>query len=739
MSILLVAESAQAFVFGDGMVPDPVDGSALSSLPGETFEGLPVWLLADLLGQYDRSAPVPAQRYDPALVVDLQELQGALRIGRSSEGITRYRLALKEFATAAHSDARLKERIAPAAGMILDATVQAADALQQAKAQLGFEAMQPSPERRTAEAQWHALPEWDSFLALVPFQRGLEAQMGENASTDAESSLDQLKLFVNLLWPQAQMEWNVGRLGFAVSLWDEALAIAGMVVAARATGINRTNISMLLSNRGAVKRSSASHGAEAAIADFDAVIDVMKKLRVDFDEAWRQSPGPRYRLAGAYMNRGAAKNESASHGAELAIADFDSAIEIMKALRADLGEALRQSPEMRNGFANVYMNRGNAKRTSAAFGADAAIADHDAAVELMEELRDDLGEAWRQSTELTLGLARAYMNRGNARQESAAHGVDEVITDYCSAIELMEGLRADLGEVWRQSPELRNYLAKTYGNLGTIKHTSAAHGPDAAIADYDDAIEIMEDLRDDLGTVWIQSTEPRNDLASLYMNRGISKEASTVHGAEAAIADYDAAIKLREELRDDLGAAWRLSPDMRSDLAIAYINRGNSKEASEAHGADAAIADQDAAIDVLEELRGEFGMFWRQSPGLHSALSGAYLNRGIAKKATAAHGAEAAIPDYDSAIELMEGMRGDLSETWDQWPGLRLDLARVYFNRGNAKQASAKYGATAAIADYEVAIELLHALTRDAPHIAPTFKSHLDFAEAQLRKLKGST
>ncbi|MEX0953636.1 MAG: hypothetical protein WDZ83_00310 [Rhizobiaceae bacterium] len=366
------------------MVPDPVDGSALSSLPGETFEGLPVWLLADLLGQYDRSAPVPAQRYDPALVVDLQELQGALRIGRSSEGITRYRLALKEFATAAHSDARLKERIAPAAGMILDATVQAATALQQ---QFGFEAMQPSAERRAAEAQWHALPEWDSFLTLVPFQRGLEAQLGDGASTGAAKTPDQL--FRSLLWHRAALLQNEGRLNLAVSLWNGALAIARMVAAAKFTAHNLNTVAALLMKRGVVRQASAVHGAQAATDDFDAAIELREALRDDLGEAWRQSPGLRNDLAGTYTSRGNARQASAAHGADAAIADYVAAIELMEALRDDLGEAWLQLPGLRNDLAKTYVNRGNAKEASAAYAIDAAIADYDAAIELWQSLAQD--------------------------------------------------------------------------------------------------------------------------------------------------------------------------------------------------------------------------------------------------------------------------------------------------------------------------------------------------------------
>ena len=99
-------------------------------------------------------------------------------------------------------------------------------------------------------------------------------------------------------------------------------------------------------------------------------------------------------LAGAHMNRGLAKQYSAAHGPEAAIADYDPAIDLMEALGADLGTTRTQSPELRNSLAMAYVNRGNVEQDSAARGAYVAIADYDAAIALMEAMRADLGAAW---------------------------------------------------------------------------------------------------------------------------------------------------------------------------------------------------------------------------------------------------------------------------------------------------------------------------------------------------------
>ena len=65
----------------------------------------------------------------------------------------------------------------------------------------------------------------------------------------------------------------------------------------------------------------------------------------------------------------------------------------------------------------------------------------------------------------------------------------------------------------------------------------------------------------------------RNDLAAAFMNRGIAKQSAPGHGPAAAIADYDRAIELRQALRDALGDDWPVP--WRNDLAAAFMNRGS--------------------------------------------------------------------------------------------------------------------------------------------------------------------
>jgi tetratricopeptide (TPR) repeat protein len=257
------------------------------------------------------------------------------------------------------------------------------------------------------------------------------------------------------------------------------------------------------------------------------------------------------------------------------------------------------------------------------------------------------------------------MNRGNAKGDIPAHGAAAAIADYDAAIDLGEALRRDLGPVWTNSPQLRDELAKAHNNRGLAKRGSAAHGAEA-IDDLDAAIDLQEALRRDLGPDWTNIPQLRNHLASAYNNRGAAKQGSAAHGAIAAIADYDKAIELREALRRDLGPDWTNSLQLRNDLATAYMNRGNAKGDIPAHGAAAAIDDFDTAIGLREALRRDLGPAWTNSPELRSELASAYMNRGRTHSKLAdagdARARSAALSDFGIAKTLYDDLLRDVSE-----------------------------------------------------------------------------
>ncbi len=190
-------------------------------------------------------------------------------------------------------------------------------------------------------------------------------------------------------------------------------------------------------------------------------------------------------------------------------------------------------------------------------------------------------------------------------------------------------------------------------NRGNAKQHAGGHGPAAAVADYDQAIALREDLRALLEPHGRWEPALRNDLANAYMNRGNAKQQAGGHGPAAAVADYDQAIALMADLRALLEPHGRWEPALRNDLAAAYMNRGNAKAQSGSHGPATAVADYD-------------------------------------RRKAGCHGPAAAVADYDQAIALMEDLRA-LLEPHGRWePALRNDLALAYLNRGPASAATAR-------------------------------------------------
>ena len=385
-----------------------------------------------------------------------------------------------------------------------------------------------------------------------------------------------------------------------------------------------------------------------AFAAFDAAVAIAERaMSVAPDD-----PGRRNDLAGAFINRGIARQDAPGHGPAAAIADYDRAIELMLALRDALGDD-RQIP-WRNDLANAFMNRGVAKQAAPAHGPAAAIADYDRAIELRQALRDELGDDW--PIPWRNDLASAFMNRGVARQVAPGHGPAAAIADYDRAIELMLALRDALGDDW--PIPWRNDLANAFMNRGVAKQSAPGHGPAAAIADYDRAIEFMQALRDALGGDWPirVSKRTRQGLDEPWRRQAVC--------AEARAGRCDRRLRLRH--RAHAGAARRTRRRLASSVAKrprrAFMNRGIAKQDAPGHGPAAAIADYDRAIELMQALRDALGDDW-QIPWRND-LADAFMNRGNAKQSAPAHGPAAAIADYDRAIELRQALRDALGDDW---------------------------------------------------------------------------
>ncbi len=565
-----------------------------------------------------------------------------------------------------------------------------------------------------------AIADYDAAIGLREGLRDLARVQGGEAGWAPPLRNDLAGTYQNRGIAQA----NQGDLAAAIADCDAAIGLReGLRDLARTEGGEagwapplRNDLAAAYQNRGLAR--AAQGDLAAATADYDAAIGLMEGLRARAlaeggETGWALPL--RNDLAGVYQNRGLTRVGQGDLAA--AIADYDTAIGLMEGLRdlalVEGGEAGWALP-LRNDLARTYQNRGVARAGQGDLAA--AIADYDAAIGLREDLRDlalaQAGEAgWAPL--LRNDLAAVYQNRGNARANRG--DLAAAITDHDAAIGLREGLRdlarAESGEAGWALP-LRNDLAGTYQNRGAAR---AGQGDlAAAIVDYDAAIGLREGLRDLARAQGGEAgwTPPlRSDLAAVYQNRGLAWRQQG--DLAAAIADYDAAIGLMEGLRDlalvEGGeAGWALP--LRNDLAAVYQNRGNAR----ANRGDlaAAITDHDAAIGLREGLRdlaraqsGEAG--WALP--LRNDLARTYQNRGVAR---AGQGdLAAAIADYDAAIGLREGLR-DLTRAqggevgWT--PPLRSDLAAVYQNRGLVWRQQGDLAA--AIADYDAAITLIEGL-----------------------------
>jgi hypothetical protein len=179
----------------------------------------------------------------------------------------------------------------------------------------------------------------------------------------------------------------------------------------------------------------------------------MEALRDALGDDW---PVPwRNDLAGAFMNRGVARQSAPGHGPASAIADYDRAIALMEALRDALGDGW--PVPWRKDLAAAFMNRGNARQSAPGQGPGAAIADYDRAIALMEALRDALGDDW--PVPWRNDLAGAFMNRGNAKRSAPGHEAPAAIADYDRAIAMWESLVEELGP--ELPPAWSEYLART--------------------------------------------------------------------------------------------------------------------------------------------------------------------------------------------------------------------------------------------------------------------------------------
>ena len=539
LATLAAAEQAHAWAFDEGRVKDLATGGDLEPM-ARVFQGLDLSVLAAAV-EMDEPNDDRSRGFGPAFVEALTLLQGVLWVWRGVTGLPRYRLGLRAFAE--RFAVLQPEAVAQAHAALVGQCLDAAEALNEAFVAKG----------------WPTSFDVTTFRDLFPLLRGNAALAHNDAVAGRYREVPATSAAINLEARDIQAIPSLRQVRWysavAVALQDETTGL-------RTTTAFDNGVAVAYANRGNAKQFAPGFGPGAAKADYDAAIALGEALHDAMGEGW--PPEWRNNLANAYMNRGVAKQDDPGFGPDAAMVDLDVAIALREALRDDQGVGWLSA--WHNDLAGTYVNRGTAKEDATNFGHNAAIADYDTAIALREALRDALGDDW--PLPWREGLANAYMNRGNAKRSAAGFGPTAAIADYDTAIALREAIRDTLCERW--PPLWRNGLAIAYVNRGNAKNSTPAVGPLMALADYDAAIILMEALRDALSEEY--PLPCRNALANAYMNRGNAKQSASGFRPGEEMADYDAAIALMEALRDTLGEGLPIK--WRNDLVNAYMNLG---------------------------------------------------------------------------------------------------------------------------------------------------------------------
>jgi tetratricopeptide (TPR) repeat protein len=273
----------------------------------------------------------------------------------------------------------------------------------------------------------------------------------------------------------------------------------------------------------------------ASVHDFDHAIELREALLAGCGgEALAVAAQPALvnDLAAAYMNRGNSRQGQQDFAA--AVQDYDRAIKLFEALLAGCGgeaKAVSAQPALVNSLAGAYMNRGVARDSQQDFAA--AVQDYEWAIKLFEALLAACGgEAPAVSAQPALVnyLASAYMNRGNARDSQQDFAA--AVQDYERAIKLLEAflvvgrqfvlgdyLRAvnnrislyleqeDMAAVLADVLLAMTSLVRIYRQVGQqVRLPSVAH-QFARIDRRVVNLEVEATLDDELGTAWAELRE----------------------------------------------------------------------------------------------------------------------------------------------------------------------------------------------------------------------------------------
>jgi tetratricopeptide (TPR) repeat protein len=735
LALLHAAEQAHAWVFGAGRIEHPVTGAALTPLP-EQFQGLPLAVLQTLLllepprqaalvpvagsdigtdspepttpaaGDPNEISPRPADAYNPALLLTLQQLQGVLAVHRGGSGTSRFRIGLKDLGPALAQDEQLAPLVRRAPALLAGAALDAVEAIA-AGSEAAPDAPGPQPSRQ---------PDWPLFEALAPLLDALVTTLSDSEPVAArwaalrETAMRRLSAEDEALEQAARADLRLPVLSLLATWYLPSAQVTGDSISSRITAdpVAGNKLAGCLSTRGYAYQLQG--GLHTAIADYSAAVVLAEAIRDAFNIGGGESAWAtiyRVELARALQNRGAAHASNGDSAA--AMADYVGAIELLEDIRYELiatgGEGAWEIP-YRNFLAGTLCNRGCTHIENGNF--ILAIADLGEAITLREGVRDTLIASdccAVGSISYLNDLAVARSIRGSAHQSNG--DLPSAIIDYDAAVQIEEDIRNVLVKYGGESAWTINYrrdYAATRSNRGLAHARNREIA--RAISDHDAAIRITEGIRDTLiegggDAAW--SIPQQDDLALAYQNRAFGHE---LNGNFAcAGADYSVAISIQEGIRDFLIAAggedaWSI--EYRRNLAVlrcglANVHRANGE-------LTLAIPYYDEAIRLFEGIRAA-----QVATSGEAALSIPYSNEfaTVRRNRGVAHwnngDLAAAIADFDAAIQLGQDIRDALLAASGEaaWPApLRVDLAGTHSARAHA------LGAARGRADFAAAAEI---------------------------------
>lgn len=447
--------------------------------------------------------------------------------------------------------------------------------------------------------------------------------------------------------------------------------------------ISYMNKSSALRNQGRLAES---------ISNSNFAIDLMEDLLKKFEVHGQWPAEIADNLAGAYMNRG--NSLRIKGNLNMAISNYKLSINLREYLRENLEFNGKWSSEMTAGLARVYANRGLASKTQG--NLNKSVTDYKKAIDLMENQQKKHNGEW--STDLTKDLAMAYIYLGHVLKSQG--NLDQSVANNNAAIDLMMHLRRVLEPTGHWTPEMAKALSDAYTSRGNTLQLQGHHGQ--SILDYKSGISILEDLQKKLEVNGQWTPAMANDLAIAYMNKGIGLQQQD--NLALSMSDYKTAIHMMEHLCENLEPNDQWIPLLFDSLAGAYINKGNLLQTQKQ--LDLSIADYEAAIYLRERIRKMLEPNGDWTPAMANGLAKAYGSKGNALQRQGHK--KLSLCDYKLAIDLREDIRKK-HEPAGQWtPEMVNGLALLYMNKANIIQSQGNLDQ--ALLDYQSAIDLMQQL-----------------------------